>query len=165
MNTKKSVNDIFEVGKQYSVYAIDSMMAMTHKKEILITGTHTDGNPIFKKRGKRKQFIFELRARSYQSAPLIETVSAIFEGWDQPVSCDTESHGTMRGNALYNFTASPETIRAWIEAGQLNPNFEAGAVLSVPVSGDSIHDETPVFPELYQGGHAVMDRILDKVGA
>ncbi len=160
---KNSVDEIFEVGKDYTVFDINSMMAMTIKRELTITGTHDDGNPIFKMKGKRKRFIFSLRSRSYQSAPLLETKSAIFAGFGQAIKCDTEGGaGVMRGNALYNFVGSPDDIRAWIERFQLNPNFEREKVVSIASRNisDSDAPETLVYPELYKGGHAVIDRLL-----
>jgi len=154
----QTIDSIMRAGNEYTVYAIGSMMAMTSKREIFITRIHIDGNPVFKERGKRTQYIFPLRSRAYSSAPLKDTESAIFEGWDQPIKCDTELNRTMRGNACYNFVATPDAIRSWIDAGQLNPNFKREHVLSVPASGDGLDEEIPVYPELYQGGHAVIDR-------
>ena len=86
---------------------------------------------------------------------------AIFEGWDRPITCDTDRYGQrsvsiMRGNACYNFMGTPEQVRAWIEAGQLNPFFETYKALAI--EGQL---ETVVFPEhVITGNHAVIDRLM-----
>ena len=159
MNTRKDIDSIFEVGKKYTVYSLNSM-AMTTKLEMEVTGLETD-KVIFKHKGKRKMYVFPLRSKHYSSAPLKETEAAIFEGWDQPVTCDTDGARCFRGNALFNFIAEPEAIRAWIDKGQLNPNFNRSIVLSVEAD-NSDSGERAVYPELYKGGHTVMDRYITK---
>ena len=155
----------FEVGKKYTIFTIGSMMAMTNKQEIDIKELDENGNPIFTSKGKRKRFILRLESRAYQSAPLKPFCGAVFEGWDQPFTCDTDYKGsltslsTMRGNACYNFVGTKEEIKTWIDKGQLNPNFDKTAVLAIP---NNEKEEILVFPELYQGGHAVIDRIINK---
>ena len=153
----------FEVGKKFTVYRISSFMATTTKAEILITEADEDGNPVFSLRGKRKKFIMELWKRAYQSAPLKPFEGAVFEGWDQPIKADSEGR-CFSGNACYNFVGLVEEVKAWIESGQLNPYFERDKVLAV-APGKTMYEEgaeTVVYPELYKGGHAVIDRILDK---
>lgn len=152
----------FEIGKKYTIFRI-SGMAITFKSEILITGTtEVEGDPIFKFRGKRKLFILRLKDRAYSSAPVEDFEGAVFLGWDQPIKCDSELFGasgtTMRGNACYNFAADPDEVRAWIETGQLNPAFDRSKVLA---TGRENNKETVVYPELYGGGHAVIERVLN----
>ena len=159
MNTRKDIDSIFEAGKKYTIFSIGGI-GMTTKLEMQVTDFH-EGNPVFKKKGKRKQFILKLRTQSYQTAPIKECEFAIFEGWDQPITCDTDGFSSFRGNALFNFVADPEAIRAWIEAGQLNPNFNRSIVISVEAN-NSDSKEVAVYPELYKPGHAVLDRILKK---
>lgn len=63
---------------------------------------------------------------------------------------------TMRGNACYNFLASKDEIKNWIDTYQLNPDFEKDRILAIV--GDQ---ETVVYPEFYKGNHAVISRILN----
>lgn len=152
----------FRIGGKYTIFHIDSCMAMTHKSEIIVKDVTAEGY-VFCGRGKRTQYLKKWETRSYASAPLQPMDSAVFEGWDQPITCDSDrtakQTGTfiMRGNACYNFCAMPEEIAAWIETGQLNPFFERDHVLAI--EGDK---ETVVFPEECHGGHAVIDRILNQ---
>ena len=151
----------FEVGKKYTLYRI-SFMAITSKSEIQVTEI-LDGaddpraGVVFKLRGKRKQYILPFASRDYASAPLKPFEGAVFEGWDQPVKCDSEGC-SYRGNACYNFVGDPEAVRLWIDAFQMNPAFDRSKVLAVGL--DSSSKETVVYPDLYQGGHAVIDRVL-----
>ena len=108
----------------------------------------------------------------YQSAPLKPYDGAIFEGWDQPIKCDTENHGSlncpsvMRGNACYNFIGKIEDIRNWIDNNQLNLSFDKSRVVAIDpdrlnLCGDS--PETVVYPELVvPGNHAVIDGLMSK---
>lgn len=137
-------------------------MAMTTKQEIKITRFDDAGNPIYKEGRGRKEFLLHLKSRHYSSAPEEFFSGAVFEGHNQPVTCDTDGGRCFRGNALYNFVGEPEKIKQWIEAGQINPHFEPWLV--VAVKNDSHDgDECLVFPDLYRGGHAVIDRLLTKV--
>ena len=164
----KQLINVFKAGGKYSLYGIDSMMAMCHKTEIIVRAIDPEkGRVIFSKPRGRKQFILPLESRSYQSAPIKPYEGAIFEGWDQPIKCDTEQHsGVMRGNACYNFIGTSQAICEWIEAGQLNPSFDKGAVVaidpnSIGLCGDS--PETVVFPEeVRPGNHAVIDRLIEE---
>lgn len=162
---KKELRNVFKVGGKYSVYKINETMAMTHKTEINVKEIQDEGRSvIFSKPRGRKRFILKLESRSYQSAPILPFVGAIFEGWNQPIHCDTEfSTGTMRGNACYNFVGSVLEIRAWIESGQLNPFFKRSNVLAIDKLNKDICGEehqSIVFPEdIEPSRHAVIDRI------
>lgn len=166
----QELTTIFKIGEKYTLFKIDSMMAMTHKSEIIIKDLDPEGNPIFSEKGKRKKYILKLKSRAYASAPEIPLKSAIFAGWDQPFTCDTDtkirtaresgfSSQIMRGNACYNFIGTPEQIRTWIDKGQINPYFDKTAVLSIE---NNEGDGVVVYPDLYEGGHAVIDRQLAK---
>lgn len=159
MDNKK----IFEVGKKYTLYRM-SFMATTSKTEILVTRYLDNGNPVFKRRGDsgrlgRNEFILEILSRAYESAPLKVFDGAVFEGWDQPIKCDTETN-SFRGNACYNFMGTVLQVRDWMDKGQLNPAFDKSEVLAC---GAAENAEELVYPDLYQeGAHAVLDRIRDR---
>lgn len=162
---KIRIEDVFEVGKKYTTFRI-SGMAMTGKQEFTVTGIGDEGSVLYKQRGCRKQYILKLRTRAYESAPLKEFDGAVFEGWDQPVTCDTDGGRVFRGNACYNFVGLPETIKAWIDGGQLNPNFDRSRVVAVDNNwtGQDM-PEIPVYPELYECGKcAPLDRMMAKIG-
>lgn len=166
---KQSIWEIFEIGKKYTIFTI-SGGAMTYKKEVVITqyvkaaenGEQDSApmNPVYKLKGKRSEYVLKLRMRSYASAPLEEFEGAVFEGWNQPVTCDTDGGRVFRGNACYNFVAAPETIREWIDAYQINPNFDKSKVVAVSVENHEA--EFVVYPELFRHDHAVISRILEK---
>jgi len=164
----KTLINIFKVGGKYSLYHIDSMMAMSHKTEILVRAIEPEqGRIIFSKPRGRKRFILRLESKDYQSAPMKPYDGGVFEGWEQPVKCDTEqSTGVMRGNACYNFIGSVSGIRDWIDNYQLNPIFRKDKIVSIDpnitdICGDG--PETVVYPELVQeGNHAVIDRLMAK---
>lgn len=163
----EALKSVFKVGGCYTRFHIGSCMAMTHKDEIKVQEIVPEG-VVYTPRGKRKLFILRWETRSYASAPLQPLDCAIFEGWDQPITCDTDDKfrkvpghcTTMRGNACYNFVAMPLEVAAWIESGQLNPFFDRTHVLAI--EGDK---ETVVFPDEYKGGHAVIDRVLSNQSA
>ena len=166
----QELTEIFKTGEKYTLFKIDSMMAMTHKSEIIIKDIDPEGNPIFSEKGKRKKYRLRLKSKAYASAPEKPLKSAIFAGWDQPFTCDTDSKmgtmresgilsRTMRGNACYNFIGTQEQIRIWIDKGQINPHFDKTAVLSIE---NNEGDGDVVYPDLYKGGHAVIDRQLAK---
>ena len=148
---------LFEVGKKYTLYRM-SFLASTVMSEIKVTELDPEGNPVYQMRNGRKRLLLKLFTRQYESAPLKPFSGAVFEGWDQPIKCDSETT-TFRGNACFNFVADPLEVRAWMESGQLNPVFEKYRVLAC---GRDNNEEEMVYPELYEGGHAVLDRILDK---
>lgn len=164
---KQSIDQVFEVGKQYTIYRINGM-AMTSKQEITVTRllvtvdpTAAAGDFVYKERGKRKEYGFRLRTRSYSSAPLVEFEGAVFEGWNQPITCDTDGANCYRGNACYNFMGLPLQIKTWIDMLQLNPNFNKSYVLAVGSTFEA--DEIPVYPELYKGDCAPMTRAIEKM--
>lgn len=77
----------------------------------------------------------------------------------------------MRGNACYNFVGTVEAIRNWIDKYQINPDFDENEKTKVVAIGEPVQNkhgeetETVVYPELYDGGHAVIDRLLSKAEA
>jgi len=153
---------MFKRNTKYTIVNIDSMMALTHKREIEVVDFQPNKldpaiqDVIFKPRGKRKLYVLPLKTRSYQYAPIVNLDDAVFEGWDLPLHIDTE-YNMYRGNACYNFVGEPSTVRVTIDAGQLNPHFDKVKVLAHP---DNKGDGVVVYPELYKGGHAVIDRLL-----
>lgn len=149
---------IFEAGKKYTVFKISETTAMTIKSEITITRLDAEG-PVYQLRGKRKEFVLRLKYQSDESGPVKMFTGAVFAGWDQPITCDTDGGTYYRGNACFNFVGSVAEIKKWIENNQLNPLFEVWKTLAVKNTGHA-DDEELVFPELYRGGHAVLDRIL-----
>jgi len=166
----QELTEIFKTGEKYTLFKIDSMLAMTHKLEIIIKDIDPESNPIFSEKGKRKKYKLRLKSRLYASAPEIPLKDAIFAGWDQPFTCDTDSKirtlstsgltcQTMRGGACYNFIGTLEQIQAWIDKGQLNPHFNKAIVLAFE---NNEGDGAVVYPDLYKGGHAVIDRQLTK---
>jgi len=148
-----------EIGKRYTVYRIDSMMAMTHADRITVKRIEENGDPIYStQRHPRTLYRMRLHWQDYQNGPDRTQDAAVFEGWEQPYRVDTERTDTpgmhtMSGNACFNFVGDPAGIRAWIESKQLNPNFRKDHALAH-------HDgqETPVFPEM-DTDHAVINRL------
>lgn len=152
------------MGQKYTLYRVSESMAMTVKTEITIKDVE-EKRIVFTKSKGRKRFELSFESRHYQSAPLLPLKAAIFEGWNQPIKCDTEqSQGVMRGNACLNFLGSVDDVRAWIEQYQLNPFFEKYRVVAIGKAESTFGDapETVVFPEEYKGGHAIIDQILAK---
>jgi len=158
INRGQNGQPIFEKGKKYTLFRMNGM-AMTSKQQIIVVDFDAEGNPIYKEPGKRKPYILRLKTRAYVSAPEKMFDGAVFEGLDQPYTCDTDGGRVFRGNALFNFVGDAAGIKAWIQGKQLNPWFELSVVLAIS-DKDSKDVETPVFPEFYKGGHAVMDRLL-----
>lgn len=159
MNTRESVKECFVKGGKYTIFKISEASAMTVKFEILVDSVEDD-KVVFKYRGKRKLYVIPFASRSYQSAPLQPFNGGIFEGWDLPISCDTDGQNMFRGNALYNFIGEKDEVRKFIEDNQLNPYFEASR--SVAHGKDNKADDL-VFQDLYTGGHAVINRMLEGV--
>lgn len=149
----RTASEVFEVGKKYTMFNIDSMMAMTHKQLITINQIDNE-KAVFTPKGKRTKYILRFQ-KTFESA--------LFAGWDTPITCDTDEvntrkYGTMRGNACYNFVGNPEEIRQWISKEQLNPFFDKTRVVAVGDDGE----ETVVFSDEYKGGNAVIDRMLKR---
>lgn len=144
----------FKVGQKITMYNIDSCLAMTHKKEIIITKS-IPSECNYKMKGKRTEFMFRVKDQ------------AIFEGCNQPILCDTDDTAPsdasgskiMRGNAYYNFIGDKNVVKDWIEKYQLNQAFEKERVLAIQNG-----EEVVVYPELYNGGHAVIGNLLQKGG-
>lgn len=166
INRGQNGNLIFENGKYYTVFRINGM-AMTSKQIFKVTGFDADGNPIYKEPKGRKQYLLRLKERAYSSAPEKMFDGLVFEG-TVPFSCDSDSKspyytGCFCGNALFNMVGDLTTIKNTIQEKQLNPWADITAVIHVlRQKGQEDAIETVLFPELYQGGHAVIDRILNK---
>jgi len=160
INRGQNGQPIFELGKKYTLFRVNSL-AMTCKQQIVVVDFDAQGNPLYKEAGKRKMYVLRLKTRDYVSAPEKMFDGAVFEGLDQPYTCDTDGGNVWRGNALFNFVGDVEGIKAWIQEKQLNPWFELSIVVALS-NKDSKVIETPAFPEFYKGGHAVMDRILNQ---
>jgi hypothetical protein len=157
METLETLQAMFKVGQKYTSYSIDSMMAMTHRREFSVKQILPSGTIVIVERGKRKETGLRLKWQGYVNGPWEFYKHGLFIGWDQPIKCDTDQRsGVMRGNACYNLIGTPEAVRAWIDAGQINPLFDKASVLAI--EGDK---ETVVYPELVrEGDHAVIDRIM-----
>jgi len=167
METKAiEIMNVFEVGKRYTLYKISEALAMTNKTEITVTRLLPErALVVFKARGKKNELGLQIERQDYTNGPMRFYQGAIFEGWDQPIQCDTERRfGVMRGNACYNFIGTPETIRQWIELHQLNPFFEKACVVAIDATRtDHCGNEAEivVYPELVRPGyHAVIDRLM-----
>src|SRR3990167_5086050 len=160
MNTKQRIEDVFQDGKRYTVFSIGGL-AMTHCQRLTVKETNNKGEVVFQPKGKRSLYLLKLYSKAYESSPVKVSEAAVFEGWEHPYSADTEDFqgGVVKGNALLNFRdGDVPGIRAWFERYQLNPNCRLEIVAAQdPTDSDR---ETMVFPELYQGGHAVIDRVL-----
>lgn len=152
---------ILKVGEKYTLYKIDSMMAMSHRTEFFVRpDQHKDGI-VFTAKGKRKKFVMRFWESSGCYSPKTPARFAIFAGWDQPFKVDTDQRsGLMRGNACLNIMGTVEAIRAWWESGQLNPYCDKVKVVAI---GDGPEpSETPVFPEEFHGQHAIIGNLLAK---
>lgn len=157
MTTKEVYNAIFKVGKKYTILYIDSMMAMSHSKKIVVRDI-TEAGIIYTAGRGRKKFILKYSQKTYSSQAESTNKDAIFEGWEMPILCDSEQGGIIRGNACINLMGTPKDIRSWIDTCNLNPNLDKSNILSIV---DEV--ETVVYPELVvTGTHAVIDRILEK---
>ena len=163
--TQSDNKDLFKVGEKYTIFVINSM-AICSKDQIHVRGIDAEGNPIFTRGTGRKRFMLKLWSRSYQSAPLKPFDGAVFKGWDIPITCDSDLYRSgriMRGNACFNFVGeSKEIVAKFIIQNQLNPWFEIWRSLYVGNMMDIDVEEKVIFPDLYPGSHAVIDRILAK---
>jgi len=156
---------MFKMNGKYTVYRISDFMAMTTGQRITVKEIRDNGETIvYQPQGKRKLYMLRMHWQNYTNGPVNEFDGAVFEGWDTPYTCDTDSDRngegirTMRGNACYNFVGPADRIREWIDAKQLNPKFTKANVLAI--EGDT---EVIVYPEHTRSGvHAVIDRILEK---
>jgi hypothetical protein len=154
---------MFKMNCKYTVYRISDFMAMTTGQRITVKEIRDNGETIvYQPQGKRKLYMLRMHWQSYTNGPVNEFDGAVFEGWDTPYTCDTDSDRngegirTMRGNACYNFVGPADKIREWIDAKQLNPKFTKANVLAI--EGDT---EVVVYPEHTRpGAHAVIDRVM-----
>ncbi len=156
---QETFQDVFEIGKKYTIYRMSDGMAAVFKHEITVKDTDAAGNIIYTEGRGRKRYILRI-VDSYSKKPLD---CAVFEGWAQPVKIDTET-SKWAGNACFNFIGEPGTVREWIEQHQENPYFELTNVLAM--SGEDFdNDATMVFASHYEHGrHAVIDRIVQSRG-
>lgn len=149
---------MFEINGKYTIYAVNSM-AFGSKTEITISDINPSGSPIFKYRGKRKQFYLKT-----------DRSTAVFKGWDLPFFLDSDKRAavagmqTFVGNACLNFVGSAGEIREWFEKNQLNPGFNREIVIAVAPQNLRANDrqEAVVFPEAVTHTHAVVSSILKK---
>lgn len=136
-----------KTGVLYTIFNMDSFMALTHRKEVIITGVLND-RYTFKLKGKRKEFYLDL-----------DECTAVFEGLT-PFKADSE-FDSFRGNACINIVGDLETIKEYFETRQLNPYFEKWRVLIV--GEDTKTPERVLYPEIAQEQHhAVIERILSR---
>lgn len=149
-------------GMKLTIIWIDSMMAMSHRKEIEIIsvcdperrGYQNEELRVgtFKERKKRNTFHLDVRPGTL-----------VFEGWDLPFKTDTEVAGTfggpsiMRGNACYNLVGDPQTIKRFMEA-QLNDEIDDRDLASVILCDG--HNEKLLYPEK-ETMHAVIRRMKE----
>ena len=133
-------------------------MALTQKLEVQFMRT-PETNPnamIVKRRGKRTEFPINIEDK------------LIFQGWDIPLKTDSENFGSgnsiMRGNACINLMGTPEVVRSYVEANNMNPLARKAHIIAISEPGDKAK-EVPVYPEL-SDGHVVIERMKDnlKVG-
>lgn len=154
------MNPIYKPGLRLTIIGI-GVIAQTQKQEIeLVMAADRSGQPAlaFKNRGKRKLFLFR--------EPDNDTL--VFEGWDIPVKTDQELRRTdgctrFSGNACINLAGDPAVLKEWIETKNLNPLFgdRLKSNILLHKAEDGCNDDgTLLYPELYEGGHAVINRIL-----
>lgn len=133
------------LGKQVTVFVIN-WLAMTsavrgtviqHDQSIGLTAARIKVL-LAKAPRKRKEFI---------SVIPLERDVLVFEG-DAPFKADTESNGTMHGNACLNFVGKIEDVTQYVETKNLNDKFDRHdcVMMVTPNGGFDSHFE-PVFPE------------------
>ncbi len=146
---EQNINELFKVEQKYTIFGISSFLATTWKIEAICTGKTTEGTPIFKFKGKRKEKIFN---------DLKEC--AIFLGWDIGLIADSDTN-SFKGNACFNFIGSKNYVKNFIEQHQINPLFQEQKNRVVSVERTSLNEiEKVVYPELDTGKHAVITSIL-----
>lgn len=154
-----------EVGKEYTIFGVGEMMAMTYRREIKIVDKKDD-KYIFKQRNSdskrlgRKMFYLSLKDDN-----------VVLEGWDLPLKYDYEfkfADGCQRasGNACLNFIGTPESVRKALEKN-LNEHLRKGIVVAIDYkenqSSADESNERMVYPEIAEKeSHAVVQRILEK---
>jgi len=144
-----------KIGNKLTIFEI-GFIASTVKREIEITRKMNE-RLVFRIKGKRKEFYL----------PDL-TKCLVFVGHNLPIISDSEierSSGNVvfAGNACINVGSRDggaiDIIKQFILDNALSPSNE---ILSKIVFVDRDDSETIIFPELYKGGHAVVDRILSK---
>lgn len=161
-------------GMKLTVINIDGMMAMSHRKEILVksiceplrTGYQKDKLRIgtMTQRGKRKEFYLD-----------VERGMLFFEGWDLPLKVDTDKTqselsmtgfncSTMRGNACYNFVGDKKVIKDYLLNKQINDEVQDEHLAKCLIINGNDHDGELLFPEI-ETGHAVINQIKNKTAA
>lgn len=157
------------INQKLTVFSIGAM-AMTGKTELTIasllpspTQTGSRGESLrvgtYKPRGKRKEFYLDIKSDSL-----------VFEGWDLPIISDFEvpragGSKSFCGNACLNLGApSVDVLRDYIDNRNLNDQFSGhGVVLYVAVDSQPTDDGLIVYPDKVTGGHAVIERIKNKL--
>lgn len=170
----------FTVGQKLTIISISSMMGNTIKREVLVSTAFPEPEPrlhyvngpidayrvgAYRMRGKRKDF--------YLDIPLD---ALVFDGWGLPIWIDSEIPGYSgaHGNACLNITmVLPESqsanraamLREFIETNNLNPYFTERDKAKIIIPGDTVSEEgTLLYPEI-EAGHAVIERMKEKMVA
>ena len=108
------------VGQKLTIFTIDSILAMTHRRFIEIRAAEKEPRRVgydnnlrlgtYREQGKRrKEFFLDLPSDAL-----------VFDGWEVPFTADTDGGGMISGNACFNLVGDPAVIRDWIETKQLN---------------------------------------------
>lgn len=129
-----------QTGQKLTIITVGSMLANTIRAEIQITGEH-NGEPIYKNKGKRKQFYFR---------PGKDML--VFEGWDLPVDSNV-NEGTssfmLSGSGINLINREKpgdiEATRKWIEEHNLNEAFSEQKYISLHHGGNEVGR---LYPEL-----------------
>ncbi len=125
------------LGKQVTAFGI-TWMAMTKVARGTVV-EQTDKHIIIQlPRPPRK------RKTAYQEFELGDS-TLVFEG-DAPFKADTESNGTMHGNACLNFVGNIEDVKSFVETKNLNEKFNRpDCIMMVKPDGGFNSFFTPVF--------------------
>lgn len=127
-------------GQKLTIITVGQMLANTMRAEIEISGEH-NGEPIFKNKGKRKQFYF---------SPKKEML--VFEGWNLPIDSNV-NEGTnsfvLSGSGLNLINREApgdiEATRKWIEEHNINELFNEQRTVSLHHKGVEVGR---LYPEL-----------------
>ncbi len=152
-----------KVGQKLTIFTIDSILAMTHRRLIEIRAVEPEpkragfDNSLrlgtYRERGKRrKEFYLDLPHDAL-----------VFDGWDVPFTADTDSEaGMISGNACLNLVGDPAVIREWIESKQLNSEVGdqvKAKILVWPAERSNIRVQPKrLYPEL-ETRHAVIESL------
>jgi hypothetical protein len=152
-------------GRKLTIFTIDSILAMTHRKFIEIRTVEKEPKRMgydnnlrlgtYRERGARpKEFFFDLPSDAL-----------VFDGWDVPFTADTDGGGMISGNACFNLVGDPAVIRDWIETKQLNSEVGdgvKGTILVWPEDRSNIDVEPKLlYPEL-ETRNSVIDDLKEK---